>query len=41
MKEGRSSFKILLGEPKGKRRLGIPRPRWEDNIRMDLKEIGQ
>ena len=40
MGEGRSSFKILTGTPTGKRPLGIPRHRWEDNIRMDLKEIG-
>ena len=40
MKEGRSSFKILLVKPIGKRPLGRPKRRWEDNIRMDLKEIG-
>ena len=40
MEEGRSAFKILLGEPKGKIPLGRPRRRWEDDIRMDLKEIG-
>ena len=39
MEEGRSPFKILTGEPTGKRPLGRPRPRWEDNIRMDLEEI--
>ena len=32
--------KILTGKPKGKRPLGRPRRRWEDNIRMDLEEIG-
>ena len=37
--EGRSAFKILTGEPSGKRPLGRPRPRWEDNIRMDLEVI--
>ena len=36
MEEGRNAFKILTG----KRPLGRPRCRWEDNIRMDLKEIG-
>ena len=36
MEEGRSSFKILTG----KRPLGRPRRRWEDNIRMDLEGIG-
>ena len=40
MEEGRSSFKILTGTPAEKRPLGRPRRRWEDNIRMDLKEIG-
>ena len=37
MKLGRSIFKILTGKPTGKRLLGRPRRRWEDNIRMDLK----
>jgi hypothetical protein len=40
MEEGRSAFKILTGKPTGKRPLGGPRRRWEDNIRTDLKEIG-
>ena len=40
MEEGRSAFKILTDTPIGKRPLGRPRRRWEDNIRMDLKEIG-
>ena len=39
MEEGRSTFKILTGTPTGKRLLGSPRRRWEENIRMDLKEI--
>ena len=39
MEESRSAFKILLGEPTGKRPLWRPRRRWEDNIRMGLKEI--
>ena len=38
MEEGRSAFKILTGKPTGKRPLG--RSRWEDNIRMNIKEIG-
>ena len=38
MVEDRSAFKILTG--KGKRPLGRPRRRWEDNIRMDLEVIG-
>ena len=40
MEEGRSAFKILTGKPTGKRPLGKPRRGWEDNIRMDLEEIG-
>ena len=40
MEEGRSAFKILTGKPTGKRPLGRPWRRWEDNIRMDLEEIG-
>ena len=39
MEEGRSAFKILTGNPTGKRPLGRPKRRWEDNIRMDLEEI--
>ena len=40
MEEGRSAFKILIGRPTEKRPLGRSRRRWEDNIRMDLEEIG-
>ena len=40
MEEGRSAFKVLTGKPTGKRPLGRPRRRWEDNIRMDFEEIG-
>ena len=40
MEDGRSAFKILTGKPTGKRPLGRPRRRWEDNIRMDLEGIG-
>ena len=40
MEEGRSALKILTGKPTGKRPLGRPRRRWEDNIRMDLEKIG-
>jgi hypothetical protein len=36
MEEGRSTFKILAGTPTGKRPLGRPRLRWEDNTRMDF-----
>ena len=40
MEEGRSAFKMLTGKPTGKRPLGRPRRRWEDNITMNLEEIG-
>ena len=40
MEEGWSAFKILTGTPARKRPLGRHRRRWEDNIRMDLKEVG-
>ena len=40
VEEVRGTFKILTGTPAGKRPLARPRRRWEDNIRMDLKEIG-
>ena len=40
MEEGRSAFKILSGKSTDKRPLGRPRHRWEENVRMDLKEIG-
>ena len=40
MEEDRSAFKILTGKPTRKRHLGRPRRRCEDNIRMDLEEIG-
>ena len=40
MEEGRSAFKILTDKSTGKIPLGRPRRRWENNIRMDLKEIG-
>jgi hypothetical protein len=40
MQESRSAFKILTGTPTGKRPLGRPRRRYEDNIKMNLKEIG-
>ena len=40
MEEGRCVFNILTGKPTGNRALGRPRRRWEDNIRMDLEEIG-
>jgi hypothetical protein len=40
IREKRNAYRILSGEPEGKRPLGRPRRRWEDNIKMDLREIG-
>ena len=40
MGEGRGVYRVLVGKPEGKRPLGRPRPRWEDNIKMDLQEVG-
>jgi hypothetical protein len=40
MGEGRGMYRVLVGKPEGKRPLGRPRFRWEDNIRMDLQEVG-
>jgi hypothetical protein len=40
MGEERIVYKVLVGNPKGKRPFGRPRRRWEDGIRMDLREIG-
>jgi hypothetical protein len=39
MREKRNAYRILLGKPEGKRLLGRPRCRWEDNIGIDLREI--
>jgi hypothetical protein len=39
MGEGRGVYRVLVGRPEGKRPLGRPRHRWEDNIKMDLREI--
>jgi hypothetical protein len=39
MREGRGIHRILVGRPERKRALGIPRHRWEYNIKTDLKEI--
>ena len=40
MGEGRGVHRVLVGKPEGKRSLGRPRRRWEDNINMDLQEVG-
>jgi hypothetical protein len=41
MGEVRNTYRILVEKPKGKRLLGRPRRRWENNIKMDLEEIGR
>ena len=40
MSERRGVFRVLLGKHEGKRPLGRPRRRWENNIKMDLQEVG-
>jgi hypothetical protein len=37
---GRGAYRALVGKPEGRRPLGRPRRRWEDNIKMDLREVG-
>ena len=39
MEEGRGMYRVLVGKCEGKRPLGRPRCRWEDNIKMDLQEV--
>ena len=41
MREVRGLNRVLVGKPEGKRPLGRPRRRWEDNIKMDLQEVGR
>ena len=40
MGDRRGVYMVLVGKPEGKRPLGRPRRRWEDNIKMDLQEVG-
>jgi len=40
MGERRGMYRVLVGKPEGKSLLGRPRHRWEDNIKMDLQEVG-
>jgi hypothetical protein len=40
MGEGRGVYRVMVGRPEGKRLLGRHRRRWEDDIQMDLREIG-
>jgi hypothetical protein len=41
MGEDRGVHRVLVGKPEGKRPLGRPRHRWEDNIKMDFQEVGR
>jgi hypothetical protein len=38
--KGRDVYRVLMGKPEGKRPLGKPRRRWEDNNKMDIQEVG-
>ena len=40
MGQRRGVYRVLVGKPEGQRPMGRPRRRWEDNIKMDLKEVG-
>jgi len=40
MGERRGVYRVLVGKPEGRRPLGRPRRRWEDNIKIDLQEVG-
>jgi hypothetical protein len=40
MGEGRGVYRVLVGKPEGRRPLGRPRRRWENNIKMDLQKVG-
>ena len=40
MEHSRNAYRIVVGKSEGKKPLGWPRRRWEDNIKMDLREVG-
>jgi hypothetical protein len=40
MEDRRRAYKVLVGRPEGKRPLGRPRRRWEDNVKLDLQDVG-
>jgi len=40
MGEGRGVYRVLVGKPEGRRHLGRRRHKWEDNIRLDIREVG-
>ena len=41
MGERRGIYRVLMGRPEGRRPLGRPKSRWEDNIKMDLQKVGR
>ena len=41
MEEKTGVYRVLVGKPEGKKPLGRPRRRWEDNVKMDLQEVGR
>ena len=40
MEQSKNEYRNLVGKPEGRRPLGRPRPRWEDNIKMNMREMG-
>ena len=40
MEQSRNAYRVLVGKPEGKRSLGRPKCRWEDNIKMELRDVG-
>jgi len=40
MEKTRGAYRVMMGKPEGRRPFGRPRHRWEDNIKMDLQEVG-
>jgi hypothetical protein len=40
MRNGRDAYRVLVGKPEGKRPLGKPSHKWEDNIKIDLQDMG-
>ena len=40
MEQSRNSYRVLVGKPEGKRPLWRPRSKWEDNTKIDLREVG-
>ena len=40
MQQSRNAYRVLVGKPEGKRPLGRPKRRWEDNIKIDSREVG-